>query len=374
MRTRFRNHIAGCLVVALAVALFAGAVTSASAAPTNSAIEKKRKQAEAADRKLQDLGDALEMRGEELAEIEAAVAETRSRISATEFDLEKANTDLKFTQALLDRRASNIYRNGGASIFSVLVGASDFVDFVTRLELMRRIGDSDAAIVASVKDAKSRVEASKQSLETRQAEQVALRSEARAKANEVQEALETQERYANSLKSDLKRLIVKERKRQEAIAAKRRAEAEARARAVAKRNKTGRPFNGQLGAAHPDVVAIAEKYLGVPYVWGGTTPSGFDCSGLVQYCYRQIGVNLPRTSRVQFHAGAYIPPDRLDLLTPGDLVFFGRGGDPGRIHHVGLYIGGGRMIHAPYTGARVSRASLIARINSRGDYVGACRP
>ena len=227
------------------------------------------------------------MRGEELAEIETAVAETRSRISATEVDLEKANTDLTFTQGLLDRRASNIYRNGGASIFSVLVGASDFVDFVTRLELMRRIGDSDAAIVASVKEAKSRVEASKQSLETRQAEQVVLRSEARGKANEVQEALEAQERYARSLKSDLKRLIVKERKRQEAIAAKRRAEAEARARAVAERNKTGRPFNGQLGAAHPDVVAIAEKYLGVPYVWGGTTPSGFDCSGLVQYCYRQ---------------------------------------------------------------------------------------
>jgi cell wall-associated NlpC family hydrolase len=374
VRTLARQSNAYLLVAAVSLALLVASALPASAAPSNAAIAKKRKQAEAADRKLQDLGDTLEARGEELAEIEAAVSKTRQQISATEADLENATADLAASQSLLNRRASSIYRHGGVSVLSVLVGANDFGDFVSRLDLMRRIGVSDASIVASVKDAKARVEASKRTLETRQAEQVVQRSEARSKADQVQRALEEQQRFAAGLKADLKQLIEQERKRQEAIAARLKAEAEARAKEIARRNSEGRAFTGQLGEAHPEVVRIAENYLGVPYVWGGTTPSGFDCSGLVQYCYRQIGIDLPRTSRVQFHSGDYIPPDRLDLLKPGDLVFFGYGGDASQIHHVGLYVGGGTMIHAPYTGARVSRASLIARINSRGDYVGAARP
>ena len=374
MRTRLRHPIVRWLAIAAVIAMLASIVVSASAAPSNSAIEKKRKAAEAADRKLQDLGDEVEMRGEELAEIEDAVLKTRQQIAATESHLDRAEADLTRTQSQLYRRASVIYRSGEIGVVSVLVGANDFQDFISRLDLMRRIGKSDASMVSSVKDAKARVETSKAALESRQAEQVALRSEARDKSTQVRRALEVQERYVGSLKADLKQLIDEERKRQEAAAAKLRAEAQARAREIAERNARTRTFTGEPGSPHPDVVRIAERYLGVPYVWGGTSPSGFDCSGLVQYCYNEIGIYLPRTSRVQFHAGSYIPPDRLDLLKAGDLVFFGYGGDAGKIHHVGMYVGNGMMIHAPYTGSRVSRASLIARINSRGDYVGACRP
>jgi cell wall-associated NlpC family hydrolase len=115
------------------------------------------------------------------------------------------------------------------------------------------------------------------------------------------------------------------------------------------------------------------KYIGVPYVWGGTTPKGFDCSGLTQYVYREIGISIPRTSRSQFRAGDHIAPGNLDQLVPGDLVFFGYGGDPGRIHHVGIYVGDGDFIHAPARGQTVTISSLTSRISRRNDYVGASR-
>jgi cell wall-associated NlpC family hydrolase len=96
------------------------------------------------------------------------------------------------------------------------------------------------------------------------------------------------------------------------------------------------------------VVAIAQRYIGVPYVWGGASPSGFDCSGLTMYCYAQVGITLPHSATAQQRLSLPIP---LSALQPGDLVFFG---SAGYSYHVGIYVGSGVMIHAPHTGAVVS--------------------
>lgn len=109
------------------------------------------------------------------------------------------------------------------------------------------------------------------------------------------------------------------------------------------------------------LVDIAFKYLGVPYVWGGTTPSGFDCSGLVQYVYREAGINISRTTYTQIAEG-YAVSD----LQPGDLVFFGSYSAP---YHVGIYIGDGQYIHAPTEGDVVK----VGLLQYRGDYCGARR-
>jgi cell wall-associated NlpC family hydrolase len=120
---------------------------------------------------------------------------------------------------------------------------------------------------------------------------------------------------------------------------------------------------GMLG---PQAVAIAKRYLGIPYVWGGSTPTGgFDCSGLVMYVYRQLGITLDHYAAWQFLEGRRVSTGDLQ---PGDLVFFEPKSDgPG---HVGIYVGAGKMINAPHTGDVVR----IASIQGRSGYVGAVRP
>lgn len=365
------------LSVALSVAVLASTValtpSVATASPAGD-IKAAKQRAQEAKTRLDDLSDDLEERSEEYAEIEDELTQTRQQILETERELESALRELDLAENQLNNRASSIYRKGSLDLVSVFVGVTDFQDLVTRLDLMRRIGRSDAIVVNSVKLAKDRITQAKATLETRKSEQIVLRDRAARKRDEVSSALHAQEEYLSQLNTQVKKLVKEERERQERLAAKRAAEA---ARIAAQSAAaSGREFDpSTLGGTRADAVTVARSFVGrTPYLWGGTTPSGFDCSGLVQYCYRQIGVSIPRTSRQQFRFGSYIPPNRLDLLKPGDLVFFGRGGDPNRVHHVGMYIGAGNMIHAPQTGMLVSVSSLHGRIASRGDYVGATRP
>ena len=120
------------------------------------------------------------------------------------------------------------------------------------------------------------------------------------------------------------------------------------------------------GMIGPQAVAIAKRYLGIPYVWGGSTPTGgFDCSGLVMYVYKQLGITLDHYAAWQYLEGQRIAPADLE---PGDLVFFEPKADgPG---HVGMYVGDGKMINAPHTGDVVR----IVSIEGRAGYVGAVRP
>ena len=113
------------------------------------------------------------------------------------------------------------------------------------------------------------------------------------------------------------------------------------------------------------IVNTAMKYLGVPYVWGGTSPRGFDCSGLVQYVCRKNGISVNRVAADQIRNGTRVSKSNLQ---PGDLVFFGKG----RIHHVGIYVGNGNMIHAPQTGDVVKVASINTRYYT-SQYAGATR-
>lgn len=112
------------------------------------------------------------------------------------------------------------------------------------------------------------------------------------------------------------------------------------------------------------IARLAMKYRGVPYVWGGSSPSGFDCSGFVQHVYAEAGIAIPRTVAMQYRWGT---PVSRDDLEPGDLVFFNR------LRHNGIYIGDGRFVHASSAGDRVRISSLDNSWFERR-WVGARRP
>ncbi len=122
-----------------------------------------------------------------------------------------------------------------------------------------------------------------------------------------------------------------------------------------------------INAKAAEILAEADKYLGIAYVYGGSTPAGFDCSGFTSYVFKQCGITLSRSSRDQYaNNGTYVK--KSDLL-PGDLVFFGSGGT---VSHVGIYIGDGMMIHSPHTGDVVKYTSINSSYYTR-NYIGAKR-
>lgn len=110
------------------------------------------------------------------------------------------------------------------------------------------------------------------------------------------------------------------------------------------------------------IARLSHRYLGTPYVWAGTTPSGFDCSGFVRFLYAHYGMDLPHSSYAQWELGQHVA--RSDLR-PGDIVFFGTG-------HVGIWLGNGRFIHSPHTGTVVSINSIRTGWYA-GTYSGAVR-
>lgn len=126
----------------------------------------------------------------------------------------------------------------------------------------------------------------------------------------------------------------------------------------------GSYVNGMGNSIGEQVVRNAQQYLGRPYKWGGSNPSeNFDCSGLVQYVYKQVGIGLNRTTYDQIKQGTPVSKNQLQV---GDAVFFGSPSDP---HHVGLYMGNGQYIHAPKTGDVIK----VSNLNSRSDFLTARR-
>ena len=321
------------------------------------AVTSSQKLAQAQDVKGQV--DALNNRVEVASEKYLVAADKHSKLlaqtRAAAARLAKAQKRLNKLETHLDTRANDMYRSGPLGFLDVLLGAKSFDQFARVWDVLRQLNTQDAGYIAETKDARAEATAAHNDLSAKEkaaARQVSVMS---ANRNYVESQLAQRKHVLAGIEAEVAQLQA-----QEAAAAL--ASARATARSMGHGGTTASDnYPTPSIPAHGDVVAYARSRLGCPYVWAASGPRAFDCSGLAMWCYGKVGISLPHSSSEQYNSGQHV--SRKDLQ-PGDLVFFGSS-----IHHVGIYIGGGDMIEAPYTGARVRIASAF-----RSDYHGACRP
>jgi peptidoglycan DL-endopeptidase CwlO len=362
----------------LLTALSAGLLLATGATAEPAGIANKRADA------ARVLGQihALDMRVERAAEAYNLANIQLDRIKAdqrrNQFLLGIARTNYRRAQKLLDARLVALYTSGptAGSTLEVVLGAQSLRDLLNRIDTAEQVSAQDTKVLGQVRTFRSQMQRRKAQLHRAHVRQAQIVAERAAHKAEIQRQLGERQRLLSSIRSEIARLEAAERARQAALARQARARlaAQQRARAAAAAAATPTPTVAPAtaepqvaGTAPPSqyggVVGIAMRYLGVPYVWGGASPSGFDCSGFTMYVYAQVGVSLPHNAAAQYGYG--VPVSR-SALQPGDLVFFNGLG------HMGLYIGGGQFIHAPHTGDVVKISSLSDSWYA-SSYVGARR-
>jgi len=367
------------VITALAVLLLSAA-TSASADPS---ISAKRAQAQAIVGQIRQMDS-------ELSQAIEAYNYSNVQLGRIDADLESngrhllvAQGSLKAAQAHVAARLRALYINGdGGGAVEVILGAQSLDDLLDRVDVAERVGERDAFVVREVRTFGREVQTRRSKLRDARAEQAQVVAEREQRRESIEAALAERQRLYASVKDEIAQLEAEERRRQERLAAQARARyaaQQAALRAARQQVLTAPepepvieldPFSSSTSASTPappseygGVVGLAMQHLGVPYVWGGMSPSGFDCSGLVAYVYAQVGVSLPHHAASQFNVGVSVSREELQT---GDLVFFDGLG------HMGMYVGGGQFIHAPHTGDVVKISSLYDSWYA-STYVGARR-
>jgi cell wall-associated NlpC family hydrolase len=348
----------------LLLSLFAAALLPSGA--TASPISDKKAKANEIQRQLQTLNGKMELAVEAYDQADAKLAQVRQQITRNTRELELARYKLAAARRQLSDRVVELYKQRPTDLMDVLLGTRSFTDLVTQLGYMNLIGQHDAQLVSQVEAYKHEVAARRTKLLAQRKQASELVAQRAAQKQSIAGDLAQRKQMLAGVEKEIKAL--------EAAAARAAAARAAAAQAAAQRaaaraaqaaaqtagsaadTSSGSGQSGGItttGGGHAGAVDIARRYLGVPYVWGGASPRGFDCSGLVMYVYAQLGISLPHSAAMQYGYGVKVARS---ALQPGDLVFFGS--SAASIHHVGIYAGGGTMIDAPYTGAVVRYDSL----------------
>jgi cell wall-associated NlpC family hydrolase len=319
----------------------------------------------------------------ELNELDASLSTANERLNLANVNLERvqdqirenqralkvAKHNLRRSEQTIASRLVTLYTKGETSALEVILGARSLIEVLNRIDTQNRVSTLDAQVISDVKTFRTAVKRHARELRRDRAHARRLVAERAEQKRSFEGQIAQRQQLLSSLNADIERMIAEQQ-----AADLRRARA-ARAAYVEGQARQSQSIGvGVVGAtaATPEgaialpasryggAVGVALSFIGTPYVWAGSSPSGFDCSGLVMYAYAQVGVSLPHSSYALWNMGVAVPSNQLE---PGDLVFFSGLG------HVGIYMGGGQFVHAPQSGDVVK----VSSISSHGSYVGARR-
>lgn len=350
----------------VAFAAITGAILLGTVASVDPGAQAAPDPIDQAKVRLAQLDEQTSKVQEDYTEAQAALDKAQKDLDRSQRDLKTQSDKVATMRKALGRVALSDYQSGGGvSMTTQLVASGDSGQFLSKLATIQNVTERTSvqfqdfqAEQARLKSMKSQAEADRATIESQRNQQAKLLADAKKKE---QEAKQVVDRLTAQQRAELKR-----QQAAEAQAAAAHAVSRSAGRPTDQQSALGQPSSSSTQASQtgsqvpvPDpshgvssraqsALNFALAQLGKPYIWGGTGPTGYDCSGLMMASWGKAGVSLPRTAAAQYAAGT---PVSTSDLQPGDLVFLYPG-----ITHVGMYIGDGKFIHAssPRTGIKVS--------------------
>lgn len=327
---------------------------------TNGQIDATKEQISDFETKIQQLDSRISLAMEKSQKLNEEINNQQAKIVETEAEIVEAETALKKHKKIYSERLKSLQLKGNQSIVTyaeLLLSSGSVSEFFNRFTAISQIIENDTQLLnglnekeLSLKNAEEQLTNQVNQLKQSQVELAAEQQQIEESKKQIEEDLAAAEGF---LQNQLNQMAQQEAQLA-AEQAQQAQQAQLQPEPQSSVNHATTPSAVETSvtssATASVIIANAKQYLGVPYVWGGSTPSGFDCSGYVSYVYRSVGISLPRSSRDQQNVGTRIP---LNQLQPGDLVFRGS-----PAYHVGIYIGGGQYIHAPQTGDVVKIAAF----------------
>lgn len=342
IRRALRLSVRPALGLAISVSAVLGPVARPAGAEP---IDDKRRQVAAIADQLDALAERMNGLGEDYSEALATQAELGQEIDAAAADVAEAEASLAQMRGTLYLSAVTRFMNGGhGSTLGTLLASSGGLQDALQREQFTSIALNQGALTTDSLDASAtELSKKKKALEKKKKQAEAVAEAVLQRQGATEDLIAQFEQLQSTVQGDLVDLLREERQRREAADLER-AQREANGYQSKYSSVQARYKNLPKVSARSQVaINAALKQLGTPYRYAMSKPGvAFDCSGLTTYAWGKAGVGLPRNSRAQYNALSKIPKS---LAMPGDLIFTGS-----PIHHVGIYLGGGTMVHAPQYG------------------------
>lgn len=390
------SFLAICLILAFSVNVFADTISDQKSKlqdqqsqynDVDDDIDDSQGDIDKLEGIVQNLNSQISVLNGKISNANVKISSKEKAITNSEKEIDKLIKEIEGKQELLDTRVRVMYINGNDSYLSYILESQGFSDFLSRMEFVKKIVSFDKDTIEELNNSRKNIENKKKTLEKEKADLVLLKTDLEKDKAQVTAKKKTQQQGLNALNAKKAALEAQRAQYASQINATK-AKIEALIKAEEAKKKAD-PSRGYQEGDVSDVVAFAYKYIGCPYVWGATgqvltrsmlnwakaqghyssfqeqfvgVKQAFDCSGLVVYTYAHFGVSLPRTTYNQVNSGQYVSKNNLKA---GDLILFGSSRN---VYHVGIYIGDGMMIEAPYTGSVVRISPAF-----RSDYYTARR-